>query len=176
LSVIVLHEVSQTALAAAVLTLGLVVLLELRAIARLRRSMDGGLARIFEQLDLVRSDTQQSLEAQAYADVAPAQAAPTVRALPAERPADEGVAAPAPAINVYTSAATLASHGLRPEEIATRCGLPAGEARLLASLASARKRRAQAEPAQPATEQPRSATTDAGAAELARRLAGSIRA
>ncbi len=169
----VLHEVSQTALAAAVLTLGLVVLLELRAIARLRRSMDGGLARIFEQLDLVRSDTQQSLEAQAYADVAPAQAAaPTVRALPAERPADEGVDAPAPAINVYTSAATLASHGLRPEEIATRCGLPAGEARLLASLASARKRRAEAgqvvEAGNPAA--------DASAAQSARRMAGPVKA
>jgi len=171
----VLHEVSQTALAAAVLTLGLVILLELRAIARLRRSMDSGLARIFEQLDLVRSDTQQSLEAQTYAGIAPAPAAPPVCAPPAGRPVAEDPVAQAPATNVYTSAATLASHGLRPEEIATRCGLPAGEARLLASLASARKRRAQAEQVQPGADEAQAAAGDAGATESARRLAGAIK-
>ena len=45
-----LHDVSQTALAAAVLTLGLVILLELRSFARLRRSVDINLGRVFEQL------------------------------------------------------------------------------------------------------------------------------
>ena len=132
-----LHEVSQTALAAAVLTLGLVMLLQLRAIARLRRSMEAGLARVFEQLD-----RQQSIEAQALASSAPAQPAASIRPPPAERHAAEELTPQAPA-RAYTNATALASHGLRPEEIATRCGLPAGEARLLASLASARKRRAQ---------------------------------
>ena len=42
-----LHDVSQTALAAAVLTLGLVILLELRSIARLRRTVDINLGRVF---------------------------------------------------------------------------------------------------------------------------------
>jgi len=152
----VLHEVSQTALAAAVLILGLVMLLELRSIARLRRSMDAALARVFEQLDLLRSDTQQSLAAPAHASVA--HAGPPAGALPAE-----DLAAQPPAINAYTSAATLASHGLQPEEIATRCGLPAGEARLLASLASARKRRAQGGQAE--------AADASAAAEPARRAA-----
>ncbi|MFI4869807.1 MAG: DUF2802 domain-containing protein [Steroidobacterales bacterium] len=165
---IVLHEVSQTALAAAVLTLGLVILLELRSIVRLRRTMDAGLARVFEQLDLVRLDAQQSLEAQAHVCVAPAPVGPPAPALPAERPAAEDLAAQPPGINAYTSAATLASHGLRPEEIATRCGLPAGEARLLASMASARKRRAQS-----AQVEVGNAAADASvAAEPARRTAG----
>jgi SulP family sulfate permease len=38
----------------------------------------------------------------------------------------------------YESAATLAARGLPADEIAARCGLAAGEARLLASLAQAR--------------------------------------
>ena len=51
-----LHEISQSALAAAVLILGLVILLELRSIARLRSLVDGHLTRVFEQLDLLRFD------------------------------------------------------------------------------------------------------------------------
>jgi len=47
--------------------------------------------------------------------------------------------------NSYAAAAALASTGMQPEEIAQRCGLAAGEARLLASLAAARLgRRAEA--------------------------------
>jgi hypothetical protein len=172
-----LHDVSQTALAAAVLALGLVILLELRSIARLRRTLDTGLARVFEQLDLVRSDTHQSIEAQAQASMAPAHIRPPAPALSAERPVVEDVAAQPPAINAYTSAATLASHGLKPEEIATRCGLPAGEARLLASLASARARRAQSGQFEAGQVKASHPAADAGvAAEPARRAAGPGRA
>ena len=46
-----LHDVSQTALAGAVLTLGLVMLLEIRSFARLRRMVDINLSRVFEQHD-----------------------------------------------------------------------------------------------------------------------------
>jgi hypothetical protein len=56
-----IHELSQSALAAAVATLGVVILLELHSISRLRRAMDTQLARVFEQLDLLRSQNQQSL-------------------------------------------------------------------------------------------------------------------
>ena len=52
------HEISQSALAAAVAMLGLVILLELRSIARLRSLVDGHLARVFEQLDLLRHGTR----------------------------------------------------------------------------------------------------------------------
>jgi hypothetical protein len=59
------HEISQSALAAAVATLGVVILLELRSIARLRRAVDEHLSRLFEQLDLLRFESQQGAEAQA---------------------------------------------------------------------------------------------------------------
>ena len=110
-----LHEISQSALAAAVVALGLVILLELRSIKLLRRSMDSNLGRVFEQLDLMRFE---------HPPPAPAAAsAPTT---------DTATG------NAYTAAAALASSGMQPEEIAQRCGLAAGEARLLASLAAAR--------------------------------------
>jgi hypothetical protein len=124
-----LHEISQSALAAAVVTLGVVILLELRSIKLLKRSVDNNLGRVFEQLDLLRLEQQP--EQGARRDGAPARA-----------PAHTGgsVATPAAAGNAYTAAAALASTGMRAEEIAQRCGLAAGEARLLASLAAARTR------------------------------------
>jgi len=159
-----LHDVSQTALAAAVLILGLVILLELRSFSRLRRSVDINLGRVFEQLEMLRAESRQMLEAQAQAAVrvppvvAPAKpllverqmlerplaAPPTVERPVVEPTALDFVVAPPIDTNDYLNATTLAAHGLKPEEIAARCGLPAGEARLLASLASARVRREQA--------------------------------
>jgi hypothetical protein len=56
------HEISQSALAAAVAILGLVILLELRSIARLRSLLDSHLTRVFEQLDLLRLGREQPLE------------------------------------------------------------------------------------------------------------------
>jgi hypothetical protein len=72
------HELSQSALAGAVAMLGLVILLELRSIARLRRAVEGHLDRLFEQLDLLRFENQQLSEAQARgpAASAPGSAAP----------------------------------------------------------------------------------------------------
>jgi hypothetical protein len=149
-----LHDVSQTALAAAVLTLGLVMLLEIRSFVRLRRMVDINLGRVFEQLELLRAESRQMLEAQAQA--APRAAAVVVAPKPVlverptlERPAVESTAldfvvAPPVDNSAYQNANTLASHGLKPEEIAARSGLPAGEARLLASLAAARARRDEA--------------------------------
>src|SRR5580658_653648 len=159
-----LHEVSQTALAAAVLTLGLVILLEIRSFARLRRMVDINLSRVFEQLELLRGESRQLLEAQAQAAlraaaaVAPAKPVlveretlerplvvpPTLERAPVEPTALDFVVAPPIDTNAYQSATTLAAHGVKPEEIAARSGLPAGEARLLASLAAARARRDEA--------------------------------
>ena len=151
-----LHEVSQTALAAAVLTLGLVILLEIRSFARLRRMMDINLARVFEQLELLRGESRQLLDAQAQAALRAAAAVeretlerplvvpPTLERAPVESTALDFVVAPPIDSNAYQSATTLAAHGVKPEEIAARSGLPAGEARLLASLAAARARRDEA--------------------------------
>ncbi len=155
-----LHDVSQTALAAAVLTLGLVILLELRSFTRLRRSVDINLGRVFEQLEMLRAESRNMLEAQAQAAAAALSArtaagegqilerpltvpAPIERAL-VEPTALDFLVAPPINSNAYLSASALAADGLAPAEIAARCGLPAGEARLLASLASARLRRDQA--------------------------------
>jgi len=186
-----LHDVSQTALAAAVLMLGLVMLLELRSFNRVRRSVDINLGRVFEQLEMLRAESRKMLEAQALAQAQAAalRAAPVVAsskvlagdrqtierplaaAAPIERAAIEPTAldfvvAPPIDNDAYLNASTLAARGLTPEEIAARCGLPAGEARLLASLASARGRR----------EPPRDAA--AGASEpaaAAHSVAGSAR-
>jgi hypothetical protein len=114
-----LHEISQSALAAAVVTLGVVILLELRSIKLLRRAMDTHLGRVFEQLDLLRFEQQPGT-------------AQTEQATAVQAPV------PLTGGNAYAAAAALASAGVRPEEIAQRCGLAAGEARLLASLAAAR--------------------------------------
>jgi hypothetical protein len=119
-----LHEISQSALAAAIVILGVVIMLELRSIKLLRRAMDGHLGRVFEQLDLLRFEKEptdpKSIDGNPAAASAPAAGPPT-------------------AGNAYAAAAALASTGMPPEEIARRCGLAAGEARLLASLAAARK-------------------------------------
>jgi hypothetical protein len=171
-----LHDVSVTALAAAVLILGLVMLLEIHCFSRLRRMVDINLSRVFEQLELLRAESRQMLEAQAQAVlrvapvVAPAKPVPVERqtlerplAVPPtlERAAIEPTAldfvvAPPIDTNAYQSASTLAAHGAKPEEIAARSGLPAGEARLLASLAAARARRDEA--AQAAEAVPNSAS------------------
>jgi hypothetical protein len=106
------HEISQSALAVAVATLGVVILLELASIARLRRTVDVQMQRVFEQLDLLRGDNLQWMEAQQRPAAAPAKAAPAAAA----RSTGTAVAPYAPP------------------------ALGAGEARLLAALTAARAR------------------------------------
>ena len=127
--VVWVHELSLTALAAAVITLGLVMLLELRSLARLRRSVDASLARVFEQLDLLRSDQAQLFESQAPQRV-PTPAPPTVR------PANPAVIAP------NRNALARVADELRAASALASAPLAAGEARLMASLAQERARRA----------------------------------
>src|ERR1700689_4422324 len=139
-----LHEVSQTALAAAVVILGLVILLEIRSFARLRRMVDINLGRVFEQLELLRGESRQMLEAQAKAAARELPLVPPAKLAAAERQILERPLAATPAVldfvvappidaNTYVNATALAAHGLPPAEITARSGLPAGEARLLAS-------------------------------------------
>jgi hypothetical protein len=94
---------------------------------RTRRRVLGTLERVFEQLDLMRLDAQPQDEPV----LAPirAQARAPAAALPAMR------RPPAPAELVdYQSAARLAAHGAPLAEIADRCGVVAGEARVLLAL------------------------------------------
>jgi hypothetical protein len=122
------HAISQSALAAAVAILGVVILLELRSIKMLRRALDAQLGRVFEQLDLMRFENQQPVRVDSRVPQQPP-------------PVPASSSTPLLGANAYAAAAALASTGMRPEEIAQRCGLAAGEARLLASLAAARSRR-----------------------------------
>jgi hypothetical protein len=118
-----IHDISQTALAGAVLTLGLVILLELRSIVRLRRLVDGHLARVFEQLDLLRYENQQLIEAQSGSPRARRETAIESRA-PARISAPVNVEKPPPQEPARSPAAER--------------GLAKGEARLLASMVAAR--------------------------------------
>ncbi len=112
------HEISQGALAAAVATLGVVILLELRSIARLRRAVDGHLSRLFEQLDLLRFESQQMAASQGP-----------------NQPLSTRTAVPVPAVSM-------------PPVAGSAAGVPApytppmgsGEARLMAAIAAARAR------------------------------------
>jgi hypothetical protein len=145
---LVTHDWTQIALASSVLALGLVVALEVQAFARLRREVTRDLARIFEQLDLVRFETQQLRESQAP-PVRPV-SAPVASLRPVERsqraPGERGILAPAPAVSPpardnYSDAARMAADGAEAREIAEKCGLASGEARILVGLQAARSRR-----------------------------------
>lgn len=114
------HEISQSALALAVVILGVVILLELASIARLRRTVDVQMQRLFEQLDLLRGDNLQFMEAQRV----------PVRAAPAA--AETRAARPGTAVAAFTAAA--------PRAAAAVPALGSGEARLLAALTAARAR------------------------------------
>lgn len=165
------HDISVSALALAVATLGVVLLMELRSVLRLRHVVDNQLGRIFEQLDLLSFETQQLLEARHAAQrpagedeeaatinavivggtVAAAHRADSAAVVPANNAAPAVTTAPAaaPALvaqgavpgRVYQNAAALAASGASSREIAERLGLANGEARLLSSLAQARARR-----------------------------------
>jgi len=123
------HDISVTALAAAVITLGVVLLMELRCVLRLRQVVDNQLGRVFEQLDLLRFETQQLLEGQQSPE-----SRPTVPVVREAVPAAPVAPSAAPALGPQSRATTHES--VRP-------GITAGEARLLSSLAQARSRRAE---------------------------------
>jgi hypothetical protein len=163
-----LHDISQIALAGAVAMLGVVILLELRSFQRLRRSVDINLGRVFEQLEMLRAESRQMLEAQEKALAQQAAARAAALSVPGRRAGARGemlerplaspeserpiidptavdfLVAPPIVSPAYENAGALAAQGLAPAQIAARSGLPAGEARLLASLAAARARREQA--------------------------------
>ncbi len=126
-----IHAISESALAAAILILGLVIMLELRSIRSMKRNLDTHLARVFEQLDLLRLDHSSRAESD------------NTRIVPLPTAAVTPVPLSSLNDNPYTAAATLASSGMSAEEIARRCGLAAGEARLLASMAAAKSGRRQ---------------------------------
>ncbi|HEX4377867.1 MAG TPA: DUF2802 domain-containing protein [Steroidobacteraceae bacterium] len=126
-----IHAISESALALAILILGVVIMLELRSIRSMKRNLDTHLARVFEQLDLLRLDQSAGQSAQEPLRIVPV---PVAAVAPLASLASSGS-------NPYATAAAMASSGMGADEIARRCGLAAGEARLLASLAAAKSGR-----------------------------------
>jgi hypothetical protein len=120
--------------------LGAVTVLLQAQLRRLRRQSTRDLQRVFELLDLMRLDAQEQLAQ-----------APTINP-PVIAPRALSPAAPSPAMNAadargtgevdYRAAARLAERGTSLREIAERCGLVSGEARVLVALQQARAKRA----------------------------------
>ena len=108
--------------------LGATTLLHVALLRGLRRRTACALERIFEQLDLLRLDAME------HASAAPVSRAPqTAR----HAPSDAGSAESAD----YRAATRLAERGTSIQEIAERCGLASGEARVLLALQQARAQR-----------------------------------
>ncbi len=117
------------ALPASLLLLALCILVLSFALRRGHRTQRAELARIFEQLDLLRFDAQQAATASGTA--------------PGKAEAPELQAAPhlVGSAGDYYAAAQLAARGSSAAEIANRCGIVNGEARVLVALQQARARR-----------------------------------
>jgi AraC-like DNA-binding protein len=128
--------INTTMVLVALFGLTLPLMLQLR---RLRRQCTRDLQRIFEQLDLMRLDAQEQLAEAAARDSVPTlpQGAARAQQGHATPPAPGG----AETVD-YRAAARLAERGTSISEIAARCGLASGEARVLVALKQARARQA----------------------------------
>ena len=125
-------------LPATLLALALAVCVLSYTLRRGHRAHRDELARIFEQLDLLRFDTQQ-----AAATAAPLR--DTIDGTAADTALLAAVMAREPQLvsgaGDYYAAAQLAARGSSAAEIANRCGIVNGEARVLVALQQARARR-----------------------------------
>ena len=109
----------QLAVAGAVVLAVVTLLTQWRALRRMRQSVQRDLARIFEQVDLLRLDAQQAALSPSVPGTAPVALAnvPTL---------DAGVG--------YAAALELAARGADEREITGRCGLTSAEARILVAM------------------------------------------
>ena len=128
--------INTTMVLAALVALMLPLMMQVR---RLRRQSERDLQRIFEQLDLMRLDAQEQLAADSART-----SAPTVLSAAARSQQPYAVAAASGGVESvdYRAAARLAERGTSIGEIAARCGLASGEARVLVALKQARARQA----------------------------------
>ncbi len=128
------------ALPASLLALALSLAVLSYTLRRGHRAHRDELARIFEQLDLLRFDAQQGAAAAALPATAPAAATQREAALAAAVMAREtDIISGA---GDYYAAAQLAARGSSAADIANRCGIVNGEARVLVALQQARAKRA----------------------------------
>ena len=125
-----------------IIALAAVTVLLQAQLRRLRRQSSCDLQRVFELLDLMRLDTQEQMALAPTINppldthYATAPAAP-----PPERQSPAAVRGIAEDVD-YRAAARLAERGTSLREIAERCGLASGEARVLIALQQARAKRA----------------------------------
>jgi hypothetical protein len=125
-----------------IIALAAVTVLLQAQLRRLRRQSSCDLQRVFELLDLMRLDTQEQMASAptinppVEAHYASAPATP-----PPERPNPAALRGIAEDVD-YRAAARLAERGTSMREIAERCGLASGEARVLIALQQARGKRA----------------------------------
>lgn len=109
----------QPAVAGAMALAALTLLTQWRALRRMRQAVQRDLARIFEQVDLLRLDAQQS----SLASSVPAAPPVSLASVPT---LDAGVG--------YAAALELAARGADEREITGRCGLTTAEARILVAM------------------------------------------
>ncbi len=127
------------ALPASLLLLAVGLVLLIGALRRSQRTLQAELARIFEQLDLLRFDAQQLAAGTAAPAATPGVGVAREAALAAAVMAREtDIVSGA---GDYYAAAQLAARGSSAVEIANRCGIVNGEARVLVALQQARARR-----------------------------------
>ena len=128
--------INTTMVLAALVALMLPLMMQVR---RLRRQSERDLQRIFEQLDLMRLDAQEQL-----AEACVRTSVPTLpqRAASVQEVRGTPVAPGGAGTVDYRAAARLAERGTSIREIAARCGLASGEARVLVALKQARARQA----------------------------------
>ena len=132
--------IEASALPLSLLLLALSLCLLAGALRRERRARQGELARIFEQLDLLRFDAQQA----GAAATAPAPLPePPGLAAGSTRRSDTRLIDSRLDSGDYYQAAQLAAHGSSAAEITERCGIVNGEARVLIALQRARAGRAE---------------------------------
>jgi hypothetical protein len=127
--------IASAALPASLLLLALCILVLSFTLRRGHRAQRAELARIFEQLDLLRFDAQQvAATSGAAPGAAPRETAQLASQLAREPDLVGGA-------GDYYAAAQLAARGSSAAEIANRCGIVNGEARVLVALQQARARR-----------------------------------
>ena len=114
------YDYTLAALATAVLMLGVVTILELRTVVKLRRSVTRDLERVFEQLDLLRFESNAILDNQKRPVRLASTPAPIVTAA-----LNRGSVAPSPSVVPFNGG---------------QGRLAAGEARVLAALQGRKER------------------------------------
>jgi hypothetical protein len=129
-------DLVQPVLAIAMLVMCVVLLTQSRAVIRLRNVLQADLARLFEQMDLLRFDSQQLSSATPTAS-AVAAAVPTLVPAAARVPREVHTLQG----EDYAAALELASRGADQREITARCGLNPAEARILVAMHGTAERR-----------------------------------